>query len=86
MSAEKIVTSLLDGKVGDWFADKWDTAKQVVGDITGVGRDDFGMGKPEKGFKPKYDTAFSAPTQRRSYSRRRMPDTSDNGKRTWRVG
>ena len=44
--AEKIVDALLEG----WFSDRWEDFK----DFTGIGRDMMGLGKPEKGFKPKY--------------------------------
>lgn len=49
--AEQIVDSLIEGRVTDWLSDRWQDIKAV----TGIGSDEFGMGKnTEKGWKPKY--------------------------------
>jgi hypothetical protein len=72
--AEQIVDDLLEGKVGDWISNRWQDIKTA----TGIGHDQFGMGKPEKGFKPKYGATQRTP-QRKSV--RRAPDSE----KTWNV-
>lgn len=73
-TAQKIVDDLIEGKVGDWFADKWNDVKVA----TGIGHDSFGMGKPEKGFKPKYKPGRNLPP--------RKPVTrSETGEHTWNI-
>lgn len=83
--AEKIVAALLDGKVGDWLSDKWDTLKLAAGEVAGLGRDDYGLGKPNKGFKPKYGPVGMSPISR-SNTVRRPPPPPRPGEKTWNVG
>jgi len=84
-NAEKIVAVLLDGKVGDWLADRWDDVKHVAGEFAGIGRDDYGLGKPEKGFKPKYGPTGTTFIRRPKTTRRPPPEPPGNEK-TWTVG
>ena len=72
--AEQIVDDLLEGKVGDWIADRWQDIKTV----TGIGHDEFGLGKPDKGFKPKYGTTQLPPAKRK-------PSNRPPGEKTWNI-
>jgi hypothetical protein len=63
--AEQIVDDLLEGRVGEWFADKWNDVKVA----TGIGHDSFGLGKAEKGFKPKYGSNFSGTARKKPIRR-----------------
>jgi hypothetical protein len=77
-SAEKIVAALLDGKVRDWLSDKWNDIKVS----TGIGHDSFGMGKPSKGFKPRYGTKDGARLQK---SDMRVQGRSPKSGDTWDI-
>lgn len=75
-TAEKIVSALLgEGRVGEWFRDRWEDVK----DVTGIGRDEFGMGKAEKGFKPKFGPVKG------SYKSRRVVPTPSIDPKTWDI-
>lgn len=50
-TAEHVVNALLDGRVKDWVSDRWQDLRVA----TGIGHDEFGLGKAEKGFKPRFD-------------------------------
>lgn len=58
--AEQIVDSLIEGKIGDWLSDRWNDVKVA----TGIGHDSFGLGKADKGFKPKYGPTGTTFTRR----------------------
>ena len=76
-TAEQIVDAMLEGRVKDWLSDKWQSVKVA----TGIGHDEFGMGKPEKGFKPKYGPVSATYTQKKTPVRR-SPDTDQ---KTWSI-
>ena len=84
-SAERVVNALLDGKVGDWLADKWDTFKNVSSEVTGIGRDEFGMGKADKGFKPNYGSR-NLPPARRGKRPPYRPPQNPNEPKVWEIG
>lgn len=81
-TAQQIVEKLLDDIpldewMADWIKDKWNDVKAV----TGIGSDEFGLGKnTEKGWKPKYGQ--SSPRQRVPRPRTRQ----DPKTKVWNVG
>ena len=79
--AENIVDALLEGRVTDWLKDRWGDVKY----FTGIGYDEYGMGKPEKGFKPKFRSQVGShmPDLRRPT---RYTSPKSSGEKTWKVG
>lgn len=77
--AEQIVDAMLEGRVTDWLSDKWNDIKVV----TGIGQDEYGMGKPDKGFKPKYGPIRGGTSVRRPV--RAKPRQDEPGEKTWDI-
>lgn len=79
--AEQIVDDLLEGRVSDWLADKWNDIKVA----TGIGQDEYGMGKPEKGFKPKYGHQIPGQAKRRPLHVKPHDSRYDKETGTWDI-
>ncbi len=81
--AERIVTALLDGRFTDWMSDRWGDIKHAAGEVTGIGRDEYGMGKAEKGFRPKY-VSHQLPATRKRPPIKRTPPPGEG--HVWDIG
>jgi hypothetical protein len=80
--AEQIVDAMLEGRVKDWLSDKWNSVKAV----TGIGGDEFGLGKnTEKGWKPKYGPVSSGGTTFIKRPVRAKPRQDEPGPKTWDI-
>jgi len=77
--ADQIVDAIIEGRVKDWLSDRWDAVKNV----TGIGTDEFGMGKnTEKGWKPKYGPISGTYAKRPV---RAKPRQDEPGPKTWDI-
>lgn len=79
--AEQIVDGLIEGRVGDWFADKWNDIKVA----TGIGHDSFGLGKADKGFKPRYGGKIAGQARRRPVNVQPRDRRYDASSGTWNL-
>ena len=78
MTAQQIVDELTEGRFRDFLSN----AAEKVKDVTGIGRDDFGMGKNiEKGWKPKFDGKKVGPAVKRPVSKRQ----ESPGEKVWEL-
>ncbi|MGV0949126.1 MAG: hypothetical protein ACOYB3_00380 [Azonexus sp.] len=72
---------MLEGRVKDWLSDRWNSVKAV----TGIGGDEFGLGKnTEKGWKPKYGHT-SGRTGITKLTARSRPRQDEPGPKTWDI-
>lgn len=79
--AEQIVDALVEGRVRDWLSDRWSDIKNV----TGIGQDEFGLGKnTEKGWKPKYGPT-SGNTTFIKRPVKAKPRQEPPGEKTWEI-
>lgn len=77
VTAQQIVDELTEGRFRDFLSN----AAEKVKDVTGIGRDEFGMGKnTEKGWKPKY-----AVNQTKKPVAPRKEIRSITGEKTWEL-